>query len=97
MCDENEECENATIATNATTTATVGDLTETTENKNETELSDKKQVELDDLLNELATVPPLKKCEVTYAYKWNVGNWTDVSWPYLNFILLKSNSITLSN
>jgi len=74
--DENEECVNVTVATNTTTTNQNVTLDSTSENKNETELNDKKQLELDDLLNELSTVPSLRKCEITYAYKWNVGNWT---------------------
>lgn len=76
--DENEECVNATLALAANVTAAA---TETTgEAKNETEpLSDKKTLDLDDLLNELATAPALRKCQITYAYKWNVGDWAKVS------------------
>lgn len=59
-------------------TANVSAIQTDDDKKNETELSDKKMNELDDLLNELATVPPLRKCEITYAYKWIVSNWTQV-------------------
>lgn len=77
LCDnENEECVNATLALTANATT----ANATSEGKNETEpLSDKKILELDDLLNELATAPALRKCQITYAYKWNVGNWAKVS------------------
>lgn len=68
-CDENEICVNVTLTVDQ----------EQKTDKNETDLNEKKQTELNDLLNELPTVPPFRKCEVTYAYKWVTSNWTKVS------------------
>ncbi|KAK4336726.1 hypothetical protein RND71_043627 [Anisodus tanguticus] len=71
-CEENEGCSDLNSINTSNTT------------ENQSELEEKKNYEIDDIIDELATIPPLRICETKYAYQWFTSNWTEAA-EGLNF------------